>query len=346
MMMPALNDNTLKEYLLRPEARSSFAAQNGACLRTVNGASGLRSYLTDRSFLCMHYRLDGGEGASKLDTCHLDEQATAGPAAAAAAAHSPGSAAAGSAGPPELAKAGMGYSPSAAAVSSAALPHAAVTAAGAAQSSEHAAAKSGEAATAFMAGMPDQAAICSTELPEAAAAGSAGVPEGPAARPALFPKEAAAQLRQLPEEAAVDSGETAAASVTEASEDGLAGAADVAAKHLLNDAASGAAQVLQAAAVQAAEHAGSAHAHAHADQNGRPEGGSINEPILQPDRAAAIARSGQAQTAAATGDDCRMHGSTNLDSTNPADPRPGSPSRKRQATPCICIKMLCSRTLS
>ena len=57
LIMPARDSAAIKSYLLRPAERAAIAASTGATFCSVGGAEGLRPFLTDNTFLCLHYRL-------------------------------------------------------------------------------------------------------------------------------------------------------------------------------------------------------------------------------------------------------------------------------------------------
>ena len=57
VIMPARDSAAIKSYLLRPAERASIAASTGATYCCIGGAGALRPFLTDRTFLCLHYRL-------------------------------------------------------------------------------------------------------------------------------------------------------------------------------------------------------------------------------------------------------------------------------------------------
>lgn len=63
LVMPSATETLIKEYLLQPKRRLEMAAQRGMPLRMVRGIAELKPLLSDRTFLCLHYRLS--------DTCQL-----------------------------------------------------------------------------------------------------------------------------------------------------------------------------------------------------------------------------------------------------------------------------------
>jgi len=55
--MPSATESLIKEYLLQPKRRLEMAAKRGMPLRMVHGIAELKPLLSDRTFLCLHYRL-------------------------------------------------------------------------------------------------------------------------------------------------------------------------------------------------------------------------------------------------------------------------------------------------
>ena len=55
--MPLRDDASIKQYLLESEQRPGLVLQSGGLLRQVGGVAALGGVLTDRSFVCLHYKL-------------------------------------------------------------------------------------------------------------------------------------------------------------------------------------------------------------------------------------------------------------------------------------------------
>ena len=55
--LPLREENAMKEYLLRAEARAATLAAAGGGVLTAGGAAALGSLLQDRTFVCLHYNL-------------------------------------------------------------------------------------------------------------------------------------------------------------------------------------------------------------------------------------------------------------------------------------------------
>lgn len=97
LIMPARDSAAIKSYLLHPAERAAVAASTGATYCCVGGAEALRPFLTDRTFLCLHYRLTAaGQLLPCLDAPAAALPGPAAPAVPASAAHAPAATPAGS----------------------------------------------------------------------------------------------------------------------------------------------------------------------------------------------------------------------------------------------------------
>ena len=65
------DDSVIKEYLLRPDQRTSLLAAHGASVHCIGGVDALESLLAGRCFVCLHYKL-GPHGA--LEACLRDDR--------------------------------------------------------------------------------------------------------------------------------------------------------------------------------------------------------------------------------------------------------------------------------
>ena len=75
VVLPLRDDALVKQFLLKPAARSEIVASLGGCVRMMQGAKALASLLTDKVAVCLMYHWTPQAG---LQACSSATQAATG----------------------------------------------------------------------------------------------------------------------------------------------------------------------------------------------------------------------------------------------------------------------------
>lgn len=73
VVLPLKEENSMKQYLLDPSARAATLQACGGRRQDIHGSTGLDSMLQDRSFVCLHYRMDDSGAGTQLLPCMVLE---------------------------------------------------------------------------------------------------------------------------------------------------------------------------------------------------------------------------------------------------------------------------------